>query len=67
MAGNLPEKYLEHPLDLIPQLKGSEYIAEVVACCVGLVRVYLLIRASVGFFSQSLPITELIHSYSVKE
>ncbi|OWZ31130.1 peroxin-16 [Cryptococcus neoformans AD2-60a] len=46
MAGNLPEKYLEHPLDLIPQLKGSEYIAEVVACCVGLVRVYLLIRAS---------------------
>lgn len=49
MAGNLPEKYLQHPLDLIPQLKGSEYVAEAIACCVGLVRVFLLIRVSVRF------------------
>ncbi|WVQ81980.1 hypothetical protein IAT38_004107 [Cryptococcus sp. DSM 104549] len=46
MAGNLPEKYLTHPLDLLPQLKGSEYVAEVIASCVGLVHVLLLMRAS---------------------
>ncbi|WVQ74803.1 hypothetical protein IAR50_004409 [Cryptococcus sp. DSM 104548] len=46
MVGNLPEEYLEHPLDLVPTLKGSEYVAEIIASSVGLVRVLLLLRAS---------------------
>ncbi|ODN78927.1 hypothetical protein L202_04450 [Cryptococcus amylolentus CBS 6039] len=46
MVGNLPEEYLEHPMDLIPTLKGSEYVAEIIAASVGLIRVLLLLRAS---------------------
>ncbi|WWD18976.1 hypothetical protein CI109_103433 [Kwoniella shandongensis] len=46
MAGNLPESHLQHPLDLVPRLKGSAYLAEALSSSVGLVSVLLLIRAS---------------------
>nr|ODN86397.1 peroxin-16 [Cryptococcus depauperatus CBS 7841] len=46
MAGNVPERYMQHPLQLLPELKGKTYLAEVLASCVGLIHALLLIRCS---------------------
>ncbi|WVQ99914.1 hypothetical protein IAU59_007057 [Kwoniella sp. CBS 9459] len=45
MLGNLPESHLVHPLSLIQQLKGKEYVSEIIWSSVGLVHVLLLMRA----------------------
>ncbi|WVW85740.1 hypothetical protein I302_107778 [Kwoniella bestiolae CBS 10118] len=46
MLNNLPESHLTHPLNLINELKGKEYIPEVVWSSVGLIHVLLLMRSS---------------------
>ncbi|WVR07428.1 hypothetical protein IAU60_004469 [Kwoniella sp. DSM 27419] len=46
MLENLPEEMKEHPLALLPQLKGKEYIAEIISSTIGLVHVLLLMRAA---------------------
>ncbi|WWC71669.1 uncharacterized protein I206_105627 [Kwoniella pini CBS 10737] len=46
MINNLPESYLDHPLNLIQELKGKEYISEIIWNSIGLINVLLLIRSA---------------------
>ncbi|WVQ68220.1 uncharacterized protein L199_006427 [Kwoniella botswanensis] len=46
MIDNLPESHLTHPLNLIKELKGKEYISEIIWSSVGLIHVLLLMRTS---------------------
>ncbi|OCF57410.1 peroxin-16 [Kwoniella mangroviensis CBS 10435] len=46
MIDNLPESHKTHPLNLIKELKGKEYISEIIWSSVGLMHVLLLMRSS---------------------
>ncbi|WWC63177.1 uncharacterized protein I303_105777 [Kwoniella dejecticola CBS 10117] len=46
MIDNLPETHLDHPLNLLHELKGKEYISEIIWSSIGLINVLLLMRSA---------------------
>ncbi|WRT68295.1 uncharacterized protein IL334_005271 [Kwoniella shivajii] len=46
MIEHLPDSHLSHPLSLVPELRGKEYISEVIWSAIGLLNVLLLMRSS---------------------